>query len=96
MHTLAEETMVQASRKGMAEAAHRSEYADHILTNPGLATDAGGIKGTTGANLALANATQTIRKILAKVLPRRPSFLSILAKTSTMTVLSSLLLEVPL
>ena len=62
MHTLAEETMVQASRKSMAEAAHRSEYADHILTNPGLAADAGGIKGTTGANLALANATQTIRK----------------------------------
>ena len=62
VHKLAEQTMIQASRKSMAEAMHRSEYADHILADSNLAADAGGIKGATGANLALANATQTIRK----------------------------------
>lgn len=62
MHELARDSMVQASRQSMADAVHRSEYADDILENPGLAADAGGIKGAAGASLALANATQTIRK----------------------------------
>ncbi|MBH1980306.1 hypothetical protein I8H83_02740 [Candidatus Saccharibacteria bacterium] len=66
MHTLAEETMVQASRKDIADGVHKAEFASHMVQSSALKAAAGGIAGVEGELLATARATQTIRADFGK------------------------------
>lgn len=66
MHKLAEETMVQASRKDIADGVHKAEFATDIVKSSALKAAAGGIAGVEGELLATARATQTIRADFGK------------------------------
>ncbi|KKW03345.1 MAG: hypothetical protein UY35_C0007G0027 [Candidatus Saccharibacteria bacterium GW2011_GWC2_48_9] len=66
VHSLAQDHMIQDSRKGFAESAHRVEYAHNMVDSRALQQAAAGIGGESAEKLATARATQQIREDFGK------------------------------
>lgn len=66
VHSLAQDHMVQDSRKSFAEATHRVEFANSMVDSQALQRAAAGIGGEAAEKLATARATQTIREDFGK------------------------------
>ena len=66
VHSLAQDHLVQESRKSFAESTHRVEFANSMVDSQALQQAAAGIGGEAAQKLATARATQTIREDFGK------------------------------